>query len=658
MFLAAKSSHYVLRGMPMDNWMLFGMALMVVGYGAVIYGLSPSFSRRSRRDAPELEFEALDETRLSAAHIKLMLVLVLAVAVDTQKPFTFTFILPGVAREYDLSSPSHLAPGQWPVALFPFVAIIGTVLGSVIWGRLGDSIGRRASILLAATLFIGTAMCSAMPEFQWNLVACFFMGLSAGGLLPVAYSLLAEVIPARRRGEALVLVAGIGTALGFLLASWTAHWLIPTFGWRIMWWFGIPTGLALIVLNRYVPESPRFLLATGHPEEADDVLRRFGATVKERRPSAPDLRQPAATPSLARVFRRPYAAITPVLILYGLAWGLVNFGFLVWLPVYVAKNGLSAGQITTIIAKAALFAIPGSIAVAWLYGRWSSRGTLILAAALEAAALGVFAADSGAIVHDSLLFTTLMVVLLVAMWATVSALAPYAAEIYPTAIRSTGSGVVAGATKLGGVVALGIAVVSWAPPGAAGAALIAAVPAGAAALLLVFTGIETRGRRLEEISRSETPARTPARPKRAPVIRIGGVSYPVILPSRKDPRLRLSATFVVAVRAGPVPVPFSALVPPDRGCDPHLRAHRGRRHLPAEARHPLAGERDADRQRDRVHPAYPGNAARRLVVVPRRLDLRGGGRRRDGLEVPDPFPGQARLQPVELRSCPHVSGPG
>jgi len=147
MFLGARSDHYVLRGMPMDNWMLVGMALMVVGYGAVIYGLSPRFSRAGRRRPPELEFEALDETRLSAAHIKLMLVLVLAVAVDTQKPFTFTFILPGVASEYDLRSPSHLAPGHWPVALFPFVAIIGTVLGSVIWGRLGDSIGRRASIL-------------------------------------------------------------------------------------------------------------------------------------------------------------------------------------------------------------------------------------------------------------------------------------------------------------------------------------------------------------------------------------------------------------------------------------------------------------------------------------------------------------------------------
>jgi len=560
MFLGAKSDHYMLRGMPMDNWMLFGMALMVAGYASVIYGLAPRFSRHAAHEASDLDFEALDESRLSAAHIRLMIVLMLGIAVDTQKPFTFTFILPGVANEYDLRSPSHPAPGHWPVALFPFIAIIGTVVGSLLWGRLGDSIGRRASILLAATLFIGTAMCSAMPAFHWNLVACFVMGMSAGGLLPIVYSLLAETIPARRRGEAVVLVAGIGTALGFLLASWTAHWLIPTFGWRIMWFFGIPTGLALILLNRYIPESPRFLLANGHADDAHDVMRVFGVKIRERTPEAAG---PESTvkPGFVAVFRRPYTAITPVLTLYGLAWGLVNFGFLVWLPVYVAKTGVTAGQVTAIIAKAALFAIPGSVAVAWLYGRWSTRGTLIVAAALEAGALAVFAADAHAVVHNSTLFTAALVVLLIAMWATVSALAPYAAEVFPTAIRGAGSGVVAGATKLGGVIALGIAVMAWAPPGVAGAALIAAVPAGVAALLLVFFGIETRGRRLEEITKTENEAAALHRQPRKRAIRIRGTEYPVIIPSWKDPRLLLSLTFVFLHLLGQIEFHFRLSIP-------------------------------------------------------------------------------------------------
>jgi putative MFS transporter len=548
MYLSAKDDHYMLVGMPWDPLMIVGMALMAVGYALVIYGLAPRFSRTAHRTS-QVEIEALDNGKLSAAHVKLMLVLMLGVAVDTQKPFTFAFILPGVADEYNLHSASHPAPGHWPVALFPFVAIVGTVVGSLVWGRLGDAIGRRASILLAATLFFGTALCSVMPAFHWNLVACFFMGMSAGGLLPIVYSLLAETIPARRRGGAIVLVAGIGTALGFLLASWTAHWLIPTYGWRIMWFFGIPTGLALILLNRYIPESPRFLLARGRNDEAHAVLRRFGVVVTERQ-APPEL--DTVRPGFASVFRAPYSMLTPVLILYGLAWGLANFGFLVWLTVYAQRSGVSATEVTTIIAKAALFAIPGSIAVAWLYQRWSSRGTLIVAAAVESGALLVFSFNTS-VVHDTTLFTVLLVVLLVAMWATVSALAPYAAEVYPTAIRGVGSGVVAGSTKLGGVVALAIAVMSWSPPSVGGAALLAAIPAGMAALLLLVCGVETRGRRLEEIS--AVPE------KRRRTVRIGAVTYPVIGISPKDPRLHLSLTFVALHLIGQIEFHFRLSVP-------------------------------------------------------------------------------------------------
>jgi putative MFS transporter len=504
MLLSARDDDYMLRGMAFDRWMNIGMVLIAGGYAAVLYGLAPRFRQGETSESSDVDLRALDSSRLGATHIRLMLVLMLGVAIDTQKPFTFVFILPGVADEYDLRSPTHPAPGHWPVALFPFVAIVGTVLGSLIWGRLGDRIGRRAAILLAATLFIGTAMCSAMPAFWENLVACLFMGMSAGGLLPIVYSLLAETIPSRRRGEVLVLVAGVGTALGFLLASWTAHWLIPIFGWRVMWLFGVPTGLALIALNRYIPESPRFLLANGRRSEAHEVMRSFGVVVTER--AEPEERQAPAEPKpgLSSVFRRPHTAITLVLIVYGLAWGLVNFGFLVWLPIHVAKSGVSAGQVTTILAKAALFAIPGSILIYQLYARWSSRGTLIAAAALEAATLGVFATSGDTVVQHTSLFTALLVVLLISMWATISALAPYSAEIYPTEIRAAGSGVVTGATKLGGVIALGLSVAAIAPPSLRGAALLAGVTAGLAALMLSLYGIETRGRRLEEISTAAT----------------------------------------------------------------------------------------------------------------------------------------------------------
>jgi MFS transporter, putative metabolite:H+ symporter len=502
MFVHARPQHYVLRGMPFDPWMAVGMALILVGYGAVVYGLVPGTGRRPRRDASGTrELTALDSVRLGRAHVKLMLVLVVAIAVDTQKPFTFTFILPGVASEYGLSSPTHPTPGHWPVALLPLSGILGTVVGSLVWGHLGDRIGRRAAILLAGTVFIGTAMCGSMPAYWQNIATCFVMGLGAGGLLPIAYSLLTEMIPARRRGEIVVLVGGFGTALGFLVASWSADWLMPTFGWRIMWWLGLPTGLVVLLLNRYVPESPRFLLATGRADEARAVMRTFGIVVaKETAGDGTPEHAPEPTAGLFRLFRAPYTGITLALAGYGLAWGLVNFGFLVWMPLHVGKSGIGTGGVTAILAKAALLSIPGSLAVSWFYGRRSSKGALIGAAALETAVLAAFAARGDAIVRHTSLFTALVVVLLVSMWATISTLGPYSAEVYPTRARSAGAGIAAGASKLGGVLALAIAAASVAPPSLAGAALLGAVPAGLAALMLVVVGVETSGRRLEEIA--------------------------------------------------------------------------------------------------------------------------------------------------------------
>jgi MFS family permease len=94
---------------------------------------------------------------------------------------------------------------------------------------------------------------------------CFLMGVAAGGMLPVAYALLAEIMPARHRGWSLVLVEGIGAVGGYFAASSLSALLQPAFGWRIMWFSNLPTGLLLVGLSPLLPESARFGVILNKP---------------------------------------------------------------------------------------------------------------------------------------------------------------------------------------------------------------------------------------------------------------------------------------------------------------------------------------------------------------------------------------------------------
>ena len=153
-----------------------------------------------------------------------MAVLVVALIIDIMKPASLGFTIPGMIDEYRVSKAT--------ASLLPFSALVGTVVGSIVWGVVADIYGRKASILLSAVMFVGTSICGAMPSLYWNIFMCFLMGAAAGGMLPVTYALLAEMMPSKHRGWSLVLVGGLGAVGGYFAASGFSALLQPVFGWR------------------------------------------------------------------------------------------------------------------------------------------------------------------------------------------------------------------------------------------------------------------------------------------------------------------------------------------------------------------------------------------------------------------------------------------
>lgn len=494
MFWMGKDMGFRMAGMPMDTGMIAGMYMIVGGVLVAGWGLLPRRVAEQVAASRHVTVAAPEDAPLTVAHWKLMTVLVIALIIDVMKPAALGFVMPGMTSEYEVSH-AH-------ASLVPFAALAGTVVGSVFWGAMADIYGRKATIMLSAVMFVGTSICGAMPSLNWNIVMCFLMGAAAGGMLPVTYALLAETMPTRHRGWALVLVGGLGSGGGYFAASGFSAWLEPIYSWRILWLLNLPTGLLLLSLSTFIPESAKFLLARGRRAEAKAVMARFGTRSHSRRAEeeevdfAPLHLDPEGhrTGLWARGFRGKSAALT----ILALGWGLVNFGLLLWLPADLVERGLPMAAASKLIAQSALIAFPTVAVVAFFYSRWSTRGSLIVATGITAVGLvAVLAMDT---IGLTLSPVAILAFLIVGTNAMLAIVLPYASESYPLHIRGRATGWIAACTKAGGLAAQGLSIAALTPPLGLAAAIIAGPVVVGLVLALLFCG-ETRGVDLRTVDR-------------------------------------------------------------------------------------------------------------------------------------------------------------
>jgi putative MFS transporter len=398
------------------------------------------------------------------------------------KPASLGFTVPGMISEYGVPKKT--------VSLVPFFALAGTVTGSVLWGWIADVYGRKASILLSAVMFVGTSICGAMPSLAWNIAMCFLMGAAAGGMLPVTYALLAEMMPSRHRGWSLVLVGGLGAVGGYFAASGMSAILQPIFGWRILWLANLPTGLTLVLLGALIPESAKFLLARGRIAEAEAVMRRFGATAHKA--PVPTFARPTGSQTLRST--KLYGKLA-ALSICALSWGLINFGLLLWLPADLVAKGYSVAVSSRLLAESALIAFPTVFIAALLYSRWSTKWALATMIALTLAGLLLVLrlelAESGSPVLP-------VALLIVGTNGMIAIVLPYAAESFPLRVRGRATGWVAACTKAGGLVAQALTISGIALSMGTSSLLVMA-PTALSLALIAWFGRETRGRDLRDL---------------------------------------------------------------------------------------------------------------------------------------------------------------
>jgi putative MFS transporter len=492
MFWMGRHDGFRMVGMAMDSGMIAGMGLIVAGVALAAWGLLPRNVAAQVEASRRISVAAPEDAQLSPAHWTLMGVLVVALIIDIMKPASLGFIMPGMTAEY----------GQTPqqASLLPFAALAGTVTGSILWGMAADLYGRKSTIMLSAAMFIGTSICGAMPSFAWNLAMCFLMGAAAGGMLPVTYALLAETMPSRHRGWALVLVGGMGAAGGYVAASGFSAWLEPIYSWRILWLLNLPTGLALLLLGRFIPESAKYLLARGRRAEARAVMERFGTRSHQHGAEEEDVDFAPVHLDTERhpggLWTRGHRGKSAALTILSLGWGLVNFGLLLWLPRELVARGVPMAEASALIAQSALIAFPTVIVVAWFYSQWSTKWSLIASCAITASGLaGVLALDT---IWTALSPVIVLAFLILGTNAMLAILLPYTAESYPLHIRGRATGWIAACTKAGGLGAQALGIAALVPTLGMAAAMIT-VPIALGIMLAWRYCAETRGIDLREV---------------------------------------------------------------------------------------------------------------------------------------------------------------
>ncbi|WP_431275545.1 MFS transporter [Variovorax ureilyticus] len=231
--------------------------------------------RIERSDIPA----RLDRLPWSRWHWRVVLALGVAWVLDGLE-VTLVGSLGGVLERTDTLALTATQVG-WSGSLY----IAGAVAGALMFGRLADRLGRKRLFLLTLAVYAIATLATALSTgFAFFAVCRFATGLGIGGEYAAINSAIDELIPARVRGRVNLAINGsfwVGAALGAGVSLWLLdpRVLGPVAGWRVGFALGALLALAILLVRRDVPESPRWLIAHGRAHEAEGIMGRIEAQV-------------------------------------------------------------------------------------------------------------------------------------------------------------------------------------------------------------------------------------------------------------------------------------------------------------------------------------------------------------------------------------------
>jgi len=430
----------------------------------------------------------------NAMHVRARLLIGLATFFDGFDVIAIAATLPLLIGAW------HLTPGQ--IAFLIAGPSVGQLVGALLFPALAERFGRLRSIGWSAGIIgLMSIACGFAPGFEIFALLRIVQGLGLGGELPVAATYINEVTRAHGRGR-FVLLYEIVFPIGLMVSNAAGAFLVPRYGWEVMYFIGGAPLVLFFILRRVIPESPRWLAEKGDMAGAEAAVRAFESRARQPLPPLGDL---SAFDRLGHHPKRrvrdlvgkAYLGRTLAVWMLWATCGFIQYGLSTWLPtIYKTIYHAPLQVALNLAAAASVLGVVGSLVCALLVDKVGRKPVINVSFILCAASLvlaGVF--------HDSTLyvvatFCALSMGFLASGFITAYVYTP---ELYPTSIRAMGCGVGGAWLKLAAIFAPGL-IASTIGTGNLSSAFyaLAAVPF-LAALTVHFLGIETKGQVLEEL---------------------------------------------------------------------------------------------------------------------------------------------------------------
>ncbi|GAA4635851.1 MFS transporter [Actinoallomurus vinaceus] len=314
----------------------------------------------------------------------------------------------------------------------------GMFVGAIGLGVAADRFGRRRMFLVNLGLYSLLSLLTAFaPDLGAFLVLRFLGGLALGAELTLVDTYVSEFMPRRGRGRYLAWAYTIGfcgvPVAAFLGGRFVAEEHLLIDGWRWLLVVGALGALVVWVLRSRLPESPRWLVAQGRTDEAEEIVAHVEATVDGPLPPvAADTEAPAARVGIGEMFADEYRRRTVMLWIFQVLQTVGYYGFGSLAPVVLHAKGFDVVQ-SLGYAAVSFIGYPVGSALSIPIIERVERKTLIIGSALVMAASGLvfgYGRDTALIVAGGFVLTC-------ASNVFSNAFHSYQAEIFPTGIRSS-----------------------------------------------------------------------------------------------------------------------------------------------------------------------------------------------------------------------------